>query len=130
MSVNDTLGDGLTRIRNGQMARLPMVGLIYSKMVVALCGIMQDEGYITSFDVQSDRRSILVKLRYTTDGVPVIRSIKRISKPGCRVYVSKDKIGVFYRGLGIKVLSTSKGVMQSYKAKKIGVGGEALCSLF
>jgi small subunit ribosomal protein S8 len=130
MSVCDTLGDSLTRVRNGQMARLPMVNVIYSKMVMSVLQILRDEGYVASFEVNPDARSVCVVLKYVAGNVPVIKKLQRVSKPGCRVYVSKDKIGAYYRGLGIDIISTSRGVMPSYLARESGVGGEVLCRVF
>lgn len=130
MSVYDVFGDGITRIRNGQMARLFSVNLLYSKMVISFCEIMKAEGYISGFDKSENERVIKVHLKYTQEGTPVIREIKRVSKLGCRSYVGKSEIGMLYRGLGIYILSTSKGVMQSYRAKEMGIGGEVLCSVF
>jgi small subunit ribosomal protein S8 len=130
MSICDVIGDGLTRIRNGQLAKLPQVRVVYSGVMKEICNIMQGEGYVESCEGEQDVRHIRVVLRYSASGRPAIRSLKRISKPGCRVYADKGGAGAFQRGLGIKVLSTSRGVLPSYKAKELGVGGEVLCSIF
>jgi small subunit ribosomal protein S8 len=136
MSYSDSFSDTITRIRNGQMARLLQVDLIYSKMGLALLKILKDEGYIVNFEeivVKSKRnfsfKGLRVFLKYSGSN-SAISKITRISKPGCRVYSSVTKIRGFRGGLGMIVLSTPKGVITDRAARKFGVGGEVLCGIF
>ena len=132
MAVNDTISDLITRIRNGQAVRLASVDALYSGLSVGLLQVLQDEGFITSFtetEVRKGVKSINVKLRYF-EGQPVIKEIVRISKPGRRVSSKIENLPKNYNGLGITVVSTSKGVMADYKAREANVGGEVLCKVF
>jgi len=130
--MNDPLSDMLTRIRNGQNARHPTIVVLYSKLHEAVCAVLQDEGFIRGFktiDAGNNKKEIQVELKYDA-GQPVIRELKRISKPGRRVYTQIKGLGQFYNGLGIKILSTPQGVMSDHKAKAANVGGEVLCQVF
>ncbi len=132
MSMNDPLGDMLTRIRNGQGARKATIVVLYSKLHEAVCTVLQDEGFIRGYkvvDLGSNKKEISVELKYDA-GQPVIRELKRISKPGRRVYAQIKGLGQFYNGLGIKILSTPQGVMSDHKARAANVGGEVLCQVF
>jgi small subunit ribosomal protein S8 len=132
MAVNDTISDLITRIRNGQAVRLASVDALYSGLSVGLLQVLQDEGFITSFtesEVRKGVKAINVKLRYF-EGQPVIKEIVRISKPGRRVSSKIANLPKNYNGLGITVVSTSKGVMADYKAREANVGGEVLCKVF
>ncbi|GFZ78292.1 30S ribosomal protein S8 [Rickettsiales bacterium] len=136
MSYSDSFSDTVTRIRNGQMARLLQVDLVYSKMGLALLKILKDEGYIVDFEeivVKSKRnfsfKGLRASLKYSGSDA-AISKIVRISKPGRRVYSSVSKICGFRNGLGMIVLSTPKGVITDRAARKLGVGGEVLCGVF
>jgi len=131
--VTDQIADLLTRIRNAHQAGFPSVKVPASKKKEAVIKVLQDEGYVASFEAlkdESEKPIYKVHLRYMDNGTPVIREIKRLSKPGRRVYVGKDKIPVFRGGLGTIVVSTSKGVLSDRAARKEGVGGELVCSVF
>ncbi len=132
MSMNDPLGDMLTRIRNGQMAEKAVIEVLYSKLHVNVCAVLKDEGFIRDYkvvDLDNNKRTIEVELKYT-DGAGAIREIGRVSKPGRRTYTSVKEMGHFYNGLGILVVSTPKGVLPDHKARAENVGGEVLCQVF
>ncbi len=132
MSMNDPLSDMLTRIRNGQSARKATITVLYSKLHEAVCAVLQDEGFIRGYkavDIGNNKKEITVELKYDA-GQPVIRELKRISKPGRRVYAQIKGLGQYYNGLGVKILSTPQGVMADHKAKAANVGGEVLCQVF
>jgi small subunit ribosomal protein S8 len=132
MSMNDPLGDMLTRIRNGQQARLAVIACPWSKLHEAVCSVLVDEGFIRGYkvnDIGSNRKEMSIELKYDA-GQPVIRELKRISKPGRRIYAQIKGLPQFYNGLGIKILSTPQGVMADHKAKAANVGGEVLCQVF
>lgn len=127
MSMQDPLADMLTRIRNGQMAKKPAVDMPSSKMKVAIAKVLQDEGYIKGFAVEGDVKPTLsVELKYF-EGKPVIESIKRVSRPGLRIYKPGDALPKVMGGLGVAIVSTNKGVMTDRAARAAGVGGEVLC---
>jgi small subunit ribosomal protein S8 len=132
MSMNDPLSDMLTRIRNGQSARLPTITALYSKLLESVCKVLADEGFIRGYkvvDTGNNKKELSIELKYDA-GQPVIKEVKRISKPGRRVYAQIKGLGQFYNGLGIKILSTPQGVMADHKAKAANVGGEVLCQVF
>ena len=127
MSMNDTISDLLTRIRNGQMSNKKEVSIPFSKMKEAICKVLQDEGYITSFRIEDGKiKNIIVELKYF-EGKPVIDFIKRISRPGLRIYKSCDEIPLVKNGLGICIVSTSQGLMTGKTAKEKKCGGEIIC---
>lgn len=128
MSMSDPIADMLTRIRNGQLAGHAKVSMPSSKLKASLAKLLADEGYVSSFDVKdSDGKSILsVDLKYY-QGKPVIELLKRVSRPGLRVYKNKDELPKVIGGLGVAVVSTSKGIMSDRDARKQGVGGEIIC---
>jgi len=130
--VNDIVADSLTRIRNASLRKQEVTTLLHSKLVEALLNVLQAEGYIESFKVveNGNKKTINVTLKYNDHGKSVINEVKRISKPGRRVYKGKDEIKRFKNGYGTIVLSTSKGVLSNTDAFKAGVGGEALCSIW
>ncbi len=130
MSMSDPIADMLTRIRNGQRASLATVNMPSSKTKVAIANVLKSEGYITDFDTEQNgvKKSLNVSLKYF-EGRPVIDKIGRISKPGLRIYKKSDEIPQILSGLGIAIVSTSKGVMTGSKAKSLGEGGEILCSV-
>jgi len=131
MPVNDTIADMLTRIRNAGMARHKYVVMPSSKMVEAIAKILKEEGFIQNYRVlpASPQNQIRIDLKYTKGRHPqfIIRGLKRVSKPGRRVYTKRDDIPWVRSGLGIAILSTPKGVMTGRKARQLGVGGEILC---
>ena len=127
MSMQDPLADMLTRIRNGQMAKKASVSMPSSKMKVAIAKVLQDEGYIGGFDVDAEAKPTLtVDLKYF-EGKPVIEMIKRVSRPGLRIYKPGDQLPKIMGGLGVAIVSTNKGVMTDRAARAAGVGGEVLC---
>ena len=128
MSMTDPIADMLTRIRNAQMVEQAVVAMPSSKVKLAIAKVLQDEGYIDAFKVSSDEvKPVLeIALKYYA-GRPVIEKIERVSKPGLRIYKSKDDIPRMMNGLGIAIVSTSRGVMTDRKARATGVGGEVLC---
>ena len=131
MSMSDPIADLLTRIRNAQMAKLPVVSCPSSKLKLAICEVLQDEGYIGSFSVVADgaKSQLTIDLKYY-QGKPVIEEIIRVSKPGLRQYKGKDDMPRNRQGLGIVIVSTNQGVMTERKARAAGIGGEVLCSVF
>ena len=132
MSMNDPLGDMLTRIRNGQQARKAVIAAPFSKLQESVCKVLQDEGFICGYkivDTGNNKKELQIELKYDA-GQPVIRELKRISKPGRRVYAQIKGLPQYYNGLGIKILSTPQGVMADHKAKAANVGGEVLCQVF
>ena len=130
MSMTDPIADMLTRIRNGQSAGKIIVNMPSSKLKVAIAKVLKDEGYITSFSTETNGShvSISVELKYYK-GKPVIDKVKRISRPGLRVYKSKDELPKVLGGLGVAIVSTSKGVMTDRAARAIGHGGEVICTV-
>jgi small subunit ribosomal protein S8 len=130
--INDMVADALTRIRNASMRKLEVTKLLHSKLTESILAILQDKNYIESFNVVEEGRKkfINVVLKYDDNGSSVINEIKRISKPGRRVYKGKDEIKRFKNGYGTIVVSTSKGVLSNDEAHKLGVGGELLCSVW
>jgi|TARA_X000001036_G_C20145537_1_gene589131 small subunit ribosomal protein S8 len=130
--VTDPISDMLTRIRNAINARHKAVEIPNSKFKLQIAKILEEEGFIQSFDkVSKDKFSFIkINLKYSKDKrTSVIKELKRISKPGLRVYVNKTEIPRILGGLGTSIISTSKGVMTGSKAREIGVGGEILCSI-
>jgi small subunit ribosomal protein S8 len=132
MAISDPLGDMLTRIRNAQMRSRSSVTTPASKLRERVLDVMKEEGYIRGYsrtDYQDGKSEIEIELKYF-DGKPVIRNLKRISKPGRRVYSSVDDLPTVSNGLGVAILSTPKGVMSDSQARRENVGGEVLCSIF
>ncbi|MGF1622028.1 MAG: 30S ribosomal protein S8 [Rhodomicrobiaceae bacterium] len=132
MTVSDPLGDMLTRIRNAQMRSRPKVSTPASKLRERVLEVMKEEGYIRGYsrtDYDGGKSEIEIELKYF-DGKPVIRNLKRISKPGRRVYSSVGELPTVANGLGVAILSTPKGVMSDSRARQENVGGEVLCSIF
>ena len=132
MSLVDPIGDMLTRIRNGQMRSLNKINIPFSNFRLNILEVLKKEGYIIDFYLQDSKdktKTILVVLKYF-EGEPVIREIKRISKPGRRVYSRAVSIPKIKNGLGVAILSTSKGVMSDADAAKHNLGGEIICRVF
>ena len=132
MAVSDPIADMLTRIRNGAKARFNSVDVPGSKLKTEIAKILKDEGFIKNFKFLKDgKQGILrVYLKYGPGQSEVIYGLKRISKPGRRVYVKSDEIKPVYNGMGISILSTSRGIMTDKKAQKENVGGEILCNVW
>jgi small subunit ribosomal protein S8 len=132
MSMNDPIGDLLSRIRNAQMRKKSKVSTPGSRLRANLLDVLKTEGYIrgyTTVEHKDGRSEFEIELKYF-DGAPVIREIERISKPGRRVYVSVKTLPRVNNGLGISILSTPKGVMADHDAREANVGGEILCTVF
>ena len=132
MTFVDPIGDMLTRLRNGQMRSLNKINIPFSKFRLKILEVLKNEGYIIDFKTDKDKKNrklILVDLKYY-EGQPVIREITRISKPGRRVYSRADSIPRVHSGLGLAILSTSKGVMSDSEAIKNNLGGEIICRVF
>lgn len=132
MVMTDPVADFLTRIRNGNMVMHETVEVPGSKIKISIAQIMREEGYIKDFEYIEDGKQGIIRifLKYGPDKKKVITGIKRISKPGLRVYVGKDEIPRVLGGLGTAVISTSKGLMTDKKARKEGLGGEVLCYIW
>jgi len=128
MSMNDPIADMLTRIRNGQRSEKSSVAMPSSKLKVSIAQVLKDEGYIEDFGVRDvEGKPVLeVRLKYYA-GRPVIERIDRVSRPGLRIYRGSAEIPKVMNGLGVAIVSTSKGVMADRKARAAGVGGEILC---
>ena len=131
MSMQDPLADMLTRIRNAQMAGKTSVEIPASKLKKAVCAVLVEEGYIAGVrDMERDGKNlILVDLKYY-EGKPVIAELDRVSRPGLRRYAGKDGLPTVRGGLGVAIVSTSRGVMTERAARAAGVGGEVLCTVF
>ena len=130
--MNDPLGDLLTRIRNAQERRRPKVSSPASKLRACVLDVLRDEGYIRGYsrvDHKNGHSELEIELKYA-NGQPAIRDIKRISKPGRRVYKAVRELATVANGLGVAILSTPKGVMSDQRAREENVGGEILCSVF
>ena len=132
MSVNDPISDMLTRVRNAGMARKPEVLMPSTKVLVAIAEVLKAEGYIADFEVieKVPQNQLKITLRYGADKKHSIREIRRVSKPGLRVYAGKDAIPRVKSGLGIAIVSTPQGVLTGYEARRRGIGGEVLCTVF
>ena len=130
--MTDPVADMLTRIRNGMRARHPKVDIPASNLKTELARILQEEGYVQNYKrIADDKQGVLrVFLRRMKDGTEVIVGISRVSRPGCRVYVAKDQIPKVQGGLGINIISTSRGLMTGRQAVRDGLGGEILCNVW
>jgi small subunit ribosomal protein S8 len=132
MSLSDPLGDLLTRIRNGQHANMTVVESPASKLRASVLEVLKREGYIRGYEqdaVVNGKSTLKVQLKYH-EGLPAIKEIQRVSKPGRRVYSKITELQKFYNGLGISILSTPRGVMSDHEARAANVGGEVLCKVF
>jgi len=130
--VNDLISDSITRIRNAATRRLENTQLLYSKIVESVVKILQEKGYVESYNVIEDgnKKSINVVLKYNDNGYTVINELKRESKPGRRVYKGASDVKKFKNGYGTIILSTSKGVIDNDQARSLNVGGEVLCTVW
>ena len=128
---NDRVADLLTRLRNAYKARLQTVTLPYGRLLADICTVLEEEGFIRTHRVEADgnKQNLVVELKYH-EGEPAIKELKRVSKSGLRKYSKVDAIPKHYNGLGISILSTSKGVMSDFAARQQQVGGEVLCTVF
>ena len=132
MSMSDPIADMLTRMRNGIIANFETVDVPSSKLKINIAKILKSEGFIKNYKVIADKKQGLIRvfLKYDENGEPVIGGLKRVSRSSCRVFAKKDKVPMVLNGFGINVLSTSKGVMTDKQARKQGIGGEILCSVW
>jgi len=132
MVVSDPVADLLTRVRNGLRARHQVVQIPQSKLKLEVVRVLKEEGFVRNFKVveAQPRGVIKVLLKYGPSGESVIHGLRRVSRPGCRIYAGKDAIPKVFGGLGISVLSTSQGVMTGHRARHEGIGGEVLCSVW
>ena len=132
MPVNDPIADLLVRIRNASNAKLDSVAMPHSLLREAVARILHAEGFVNSVDVAGEgvRKTLLVELKYMENRKPVIISMQKVSKLGRRVYVTANEIRPVRQGMGVAILSTSKGVMKDMDAKRQGVGGEVLCTIW
>jgi len=132
MTLMDPIGDMFTRIRNGQMRSLPSIDVPASNFRQNILDILKNEGYIKNYYIEkldNNKKNLKVDLKYY-EGTPVIKEIKRISKPGRRIYSRADSIPKIMSGLGLAILSTPKGVMSDTEARKNNIGGEIICRVF
>ena len=130
MTMTDPIADMLTRIRNANTAKHDTVDVPASKMKIAIANILLDEGYIAKYDLVEDGvfKTIHITLKYgETKNDKIITGLKRISKPGLRIYAGKDELPRVLGGLGVAIISTSKGVISDKKARALGIGGEVIC---
>ena len=132
MNMTDPVADMISRIRNGVRAKLPRVDIPHSKLKAEIARILKDEGYIANFKVVEDQKQgvLRVFLKYGPGMERVITDVQRVSKPGCRIYCGKGEIPRVYGGLGINILSTSRGLMTGRSAAREGVGGEILVNVW
>ena len=130
--IADPIADMLTRLRNAGMARQTETTMPSTKMLVAIAKVLRDEGYIAGYDVAEVKpfNTLTLRLKYTPDKRPAIRELKRVSKLGLRVYRGRDELPRVKSGLGIAIVTTSQGVMTGYEARRRGVGGEVLCTVY
>ncbi len=129
MNMTDPIADMLTRIRNGLIARHQYVLVPGSKMKIAIARILKEEGFIKDVEILRDnpQRTLKIWLKYASGKEPVLTGLRRVSKPGLRVYTGKRELPRVLGGLGLAILSTPKGIMTERKARRLGVGGEILC---
>lgn len=132
MSMTDPIADMLTRIRNGLMAKLQKVDMPSSNMKVSLANVLKSEGFIKNYKIIADQKQGILRiyLKYIDEKDSVINEIKRVSKPGSRRYVKSDEIPSVKNGMGIAVLSTSKGILPDKVAREAGIGGEIICTVW
>lgn len=129
--MTDPIADMLTRIRNANQAKLNQVDIPHSNLKTQIARILQAEGYITSYRVveEGPQGLLRIKLKYGPNNERVISRIDRVSKPGCRVYVTRRRLPRVLSGLGVAIVSTSRGVMTDHEARRLGVGGEVICTV-
>ena len=132
MQLSDPIGDMLTRLRNGLLARHVTVDIPHSNMKERIAGILRDEGFVRDYDVERDgaKATLRVTLKYTPTRRPVMTHMRRLSKPGLRVYAGKDRIPRVLGGMGVVIVSTSQGMITGQQARRLGVGGELICEIW
>jgi small subunit ribosomal protein S8 len=132
MSVNDPIADFLTRIRNAGMARHEKVEIPHSRMKAEMARILKEQGYINDYSKQSAgaEKRLIIELKYSSDGQRAITGLRRMSRPGRRVYRKQTNIPRVLDGLGVAILSTSRGILTDHEARRVGVGGEVLCFVY
>jgi small subunit ribosomal protein S8 len=132
MTLTDPIADMLTRIRNANMARKDYVDIPASKIKVAIARTMKDEGYVKYYKVIRDKKQGILRvfLKYGANNEPIIHGLNRVSKPGIRKYVSKDEIPNVLGGMGVSIISTSRGVLTGRECKRAKIGGELLCNIW
>ena len=132
MAVNDPIADFLTRIRNAQMAKHETAEIPHSKMKAEIARILKEEGYISDFSERGSGadHALIIELKYGPDGQRAIAGLRRMSRPGRRVYRKQKDIPRVLDGLGVAILSTSHGVLTDHQARRMGVGGEVLCFVY
>lgn len=130
--MTDPIADMITRIRNANKAKFETVDIPSAKMKVSIAKILRDEGYIRNYSVVEDNKQgvLRIQMKYGSKGAPVITEIKRVSKPSCRVYVNKSDVPMIRNGLGLAIISTSKGVLSDKEARRQQVGGEVICTFW
>jgi small subunit ribosomal protein S8 len=130
--MSDPIADMLTRVRNGIIVSFDTVDVPSSKLKINIAKILKSEGFIKNYKVIADKKQGLIRifLKYDENGEPVIGGLKRVSRSSCRVFAKKDQVPMVLNGFGINVLSTSKGLMTDKQARKLGIGGEILCSVW
>jgi small subunit ribosomal protein S8 len=129
VTISDPIADMLTQVRNAIMVRHDSVAIPVSKTKIAIVKILKDEGFISDFELVKGKqsRSIKIHLKYIDKNRPALGALERVSKPGLRVYVNRGEIPRLAGGLGVAIISTSKGVMSGHEARRRGIGGELLC---
>ena len=129
--MTDPIADMLTRIRNASAVRKERVIVPFSRMKKGVADVLKAEGYVKEYEILQEGafRNLSIVLQYSDETVPAIQAIKRISKPGCRIYTKAEDIPVVLRNYGIAILSTSKGIMTNRQAKKMRLGGEIICEV-
>lgn len=132
MSLTDPIADMLTRIRNAVLVKKKDVAMPSSRLKVEIAKILKEEGYIKNFKVIDDNKqgNLTLTLKYTEDNRSVISGLQKVSKPGCRIYCKSDSIPKVLDGLGITIISTSRGVVSGKKCEEKGIGGEVLCNIW
>jgi small subunit ribosomal protein S8 len=132
MGMTDPISDMLTRMRNALTVSYSTVDIPSSRQKIDIAKVLKSEGFIKNYKIMADKRQGIMRIffKYDEKGESVIIGLKRISKPGCRIYRKADKIPKILNGYGISILSTSKGVMTDNQARKIGIGGEIICSIW
>ena len=132
MSMTDPIADLLTRIRNAMMARHTSTDVPYSRIKAEIVKILNSEGFVAGYNVSEEGifSTLTIQMKYDAQREPAIRSLRRISKPGRRVYAGKNEIPAVLGGLGVNILSTSKGILSGKRARNQGVGGEILCEVY
>ncbi|MEO0270389.1 MAG: 30S ribosomal protein S8 [candidate division WOR-3 bacterium] len=130
--VNDSISDMLIRIKNALMRKKDKVRVSYSKLLERVAELMKREGFINDYEIKGEgvKKELIIQLKYDEEGNPLITDVKRVSKPGRRIYVKKDNIPWVNNGMGIAILSTSKGIMTDREARRLKIGGELLCEVW